>query len=211
MNGGKLPDGGILYDGTEDDDDDVVVEVDVTRPGIEIDWHVDGLDETGLTGAELIAEFVKRLPNAPGVYRMLNKDGEVMYVGKARSLKKRVSNYAQGRVHSNRLSRMVRDTVHMEFVTTRTEVEALRDDFIAGARRAEQADGHAGDKRFAGRQEVERRGGAAVERPGQVVGVAGVRSNVATGQRQHGLEGSVIERAGAVERTTHQHRVHRGG
>lgn len=125
MNGGKLPDGGILYDGSEEDDDDVVAEVDATRPGIEIDWHVDGLDETGLTGADLIAEFVKRLPNSPGVYRMLNKAGEVMYVGKARSLKKRVSNYAQGRVHSNRLSRMVRDTVHMEFVTTRTEVEAL--------------------------------------------------------------------------------------
>ncbi|MDZ7875902.1 MAG: excinuclease ABC subunit UvrC [Rhizobium sp.] len=125
MNGGKLPDGGILYDGTEDDDDDVAVEVETSRPGIEIDWHVDGLDETGLTGADLIGEFVKRLPNAPGVYRMLNKAGEVMYVGKARSLKKRVSNYAQGRVHSNRLSRMVRDTVHMEFVTTRTEVEAL--------------------------------------------------------------------------------------
>ncbi|MFN4205831.1 MAG: excinuclease ABC subunit UvrC [Agrobacterium albertimagni] len=125
MNGGKLPDGGILYDGTEDDDDDVAVEVEASRPGVEIDWHVDGLDETGLTGAELIGEFVKRLPNAPGVYRMLNKDREVMYVGKARSLKKRVSNYAQGRVHSNRLSRMVRDTVHMEFVTTRTEVEAL--------------------------------------------------------------------------------------
>lgn len=125
MNGGKLPDGGILYAGTEEDDDDGVIEIDTTRPGIEIDWHVDGLDETGLTGADLIAEFVKRLPNAPGVYRMLNKDGEVMYVGKARSLKKRVSNYAQGRVHSNRLSRMVRDTVHMEFVTTRTEVEAL--------------------------------------------------------------------------------------
>lgn len=125
MNGGKLPDGGVLYDGTEEDDDDVVVEPETTRAGIEIDWHVDGLDETGLTGADLIGEFVKRLPNAPGVYRMLNKDGDVMYVGKAKSLKKRVSNYAQGRVHSNRLSRMVRETVHMEFVTTRTEVEAL--------------------------------------------------------------------------------------
>jgi excinuclease ABC subunit C len=125
MNGGKLPDGGVLYDGTEDDDEDIVAELEPARAGIEIDWHVDGLDETGLTGAELIGEFVKRLPNAPGVYRMLNKDGEVMYVGKARSLKKRVSNYAQGRVHSNRLARMVRDTVHMEFVTTRTEVEAL--------------------------------------------------------------------------------------
>jgi excinuclease ABC subunit C len=125
MNGGKLPDGGILYDGTEDDDEGIVVEVEPARAGIEIDWHVDGLDETGLTGADLISEFVKRLPNAPGVYRMLNKDGEVMYVGKARSLKKRVSNYAQGRLHSNRLTRMVRETVHMEFVTTRTEIEAL--------------------------------------------------------------------------------------
>jgi len=125
MNGGKLPDGGVLYDGTEEDDDDVVIEPETTRAGIEIDWHVDGLDETGLIGTDLIGEFVKRLPNAPGVYRMLNKDGDVMYVGKAKSLKKRVSNYAQGRVHSNRLSRMVRETVHMEFVTTRTEVEAL--------------------------------------------------------------------------------------
>ncbi|MDH4440480.1 MAG: excinuclease ABC subunit UvrC [Rhizobium sp.] len=125
MNGGKLPDGGVLYDGTEDDDDGIVVEAEPARLGIEIDWHVDGLDETGLTGADLIGEFVKRLPNSPGVYRMLNKDGEVMYVGKARSLKKRVSNYAQGRLHSNRLTRMVRETVHMEFVTTRTEVEAL--------------------------------------------------------------------------------------
>ncbi|KQW30972.1 excinuclease ABC subunit C [Rhizobium sp. Root274] len=125
MNGGKLPDGGVLYDGTEDEDEGIVVEAEPARAGIEIDWHVDGLDETGLTGADLIGEFVKRLPNSPGVYRMLNKDGDVMYVGKARSLKKRVSNYAQGRLHSNRLTRMVRETVHMEFVTTRTEVEAL--------------------------------------------------------------------------------------
>ncbi len=125
MNGGKLPDGGILYDGTEEDDEEVLVEAEPVHAGVEIDWHVDGLDETGLTGADLIGEFVKRLPNSPGVYRMLNKDGEVMYVGKARSLKKRVSNYAQGRLHSNRLTRMVRETVHMEFVTTRTEVEAL--------------------------------------------------------------------------------------
>ena len=49
----------------------------------------------------------------------------MLYVGKARSLKKRVSNYAQGRGHSNRIARMIRETAHMEFVTTRTETEAL--------------------------------------------------------------------------------------
>ncbi|MDQ0454119.1 excinuclease ABC subunit UvrC [Rhizobium paknamense] len=123
MNGGRQPEGGILYDGTEEEDDDLAIESAPLLPSIE--WTEDSLSDTGLTGAELIAEFVKKLPNSPGVYRMLNAAGDVLYVGKARSLKKRVSNYAQGRVHSNRLSRMVRETVHMEFVTTRTEVEAL--------------------------------------------------------------------------------------
>lgn len=125
MTGGKLPDGGILYDGTEEDDEDVVSEVDSPRPAAAVDWSVTNLNETGLTGADLIGEFVKQLPNSPGVYRMLNAAGDVLYVGKARSLKKRVSNYAQGRLHSNRLTRMVRETANMEFVTTRTEVEAL--------------------------------------------------------------------------------------
>lgn len=125
MTGGKLPDGGVLYDGDEDDDDDIAGEVSAAPLAQAIDWSEAARNESGLKGAELIAEFVKHLPNAPGVYRMLNEAGDVMYVGKARSLKKRVSNYAQGRVHSNRLSRMVRETTHMEFVTTRTEVEAL--------------------------------------------------------------------------------------
>jgi excinuclease ABC subunit C len=125
MTGGKLPDGGILYDGTEEDDEDAVSEGDSPRPAAAVDWSVTNLNETGLTGADLIGEFVKQLPNSPGVYRMLNAAGDVLYVGKARSLKKRVSNYAQGRLHSNRLTRMVRETANMEFVTTRTEVEAL--------------------------------------------------------------------------------------
>ena len=49
----------------------------------------------------------------------------MLYVGKARSLKKRVTNYAQGRFHTNRIGRMVRETATMEFVVTRTEIEAL--------------------------------------------------------------------------------------
>ncbi|TDK37618.1 excinuclease ABC subunit UvrC [Rhizobium deserti] len=90
-----------------------------------MEWNEALRNESGLKGAELIAEFVKHLPNAPGVYRMFNDADDVLYVGKARSLKKRVSNYAQGRLHSNRLAKMVRETTHMEFVTTRTETEAL--------------------------------------------------------------------------------------
>ncbi len=126
MNGRKLPDGGILYDESEDIEDDIEVEGDAgASPVAPVDWNEGGKNETGLTGAELIAEFVKRLPNNPGVYRMFNEAGDVLYVGKAHSLKKRVANYAMGRVHSNRIARMVRETANMEFVTTRTETEAL--------------------------------------------------------------------------------------
>jgi excinuclease ABC subunit C len=78
-----------------------------------------------LTGAERIAAYLKTLPDAPGVYRMLNAAGDVLYVGKAKSLKKRVSSYAQGRVHSERLTRMIAETAEMLFVTTASETEAL--------------------------------------------------------------------------------------
>ena len=78
-----------------------------------------------LTGAKLIADYVTRLPDTPGVYRMIGEAGEVLYVGKARSLKKRVVQYAQGRAHSQRLQHMVVMTRAMEFVTTRTEADAL--------------------------------------------------------------------------------------
>ena len=81
--------------------------------------------ETPATGFELIAETVKRLPNAPGVYRMLDANEEVLYVGKARSLKKRVVSYSRPTGMSARLMSMVNRTVAMEFVTTNTESEAL--------------------------------------------------------------------------------------
>ena len=80
---------------------------------------------TAATGFDLIAETVKRLPNAPGVYRMLDAEGEVLYVGKARSLKKRVVSYSRPTGLSARLMGMVNRTVAMEFVTTSTETEAL--------------------------------------------------------------------------------------
>ena len=78
-----------------------------------------------LAGAELIADEARRLPDTPGVYRMLGEAGEVLYVGKARSLKKRVIQYAQGRFHTNRIAHMVHLTRSMVFVTTGTETEAL--------------------------------------------------------------------------------------
>ncbi|MBP0614036.1 excinuclease ABC subunit UvrC [Jiella mangrovi] len=81
--------------------------------------------EGELKGAELIAALVRRLPNSPGVYRMFGADGEILYVGKARSLKKRVSSYARSGGHTQRIARMIAKTCNMEFVTTRTETEAL--------------------------------------------------------------------------------------
>jgi excinuclease ABC subunit C len=78
-----------------------------------------------LSGMELIKEEARRLPDKPGVYRMLGDGGEALYVGKARSLKKRVIQYAQGRFHTNRIGAMVALTRAMEFTTTRTETEAL--------------------------------------------------------------------------------------
>ncbi len=76
-------------------------------------------------GARFIAEKVKRLPDSPGVYRMYGADGELLYVGKARSLKKRVANYAKPFGHTNRIARMIAATVAMEFITTATETDAL--------------------------------------------------------------------------------------
>nr|WP_295897079.1 excinuclease ABC subunit UvrC [uncultured Bartonella sp.] len=98
-----------------------------TAPTPDIIWDKGGFNNNDLklTGAPLIQEFVKNLPNKPGVYRMFDKDGNVLYVGKARNLKKRVSNYARGHGHNNRIARMIRATHYMEFVVTSTETEAL--------------------------------------------------------------------------------------
>lgn len=90
-----------------------------------IEWDGFSGREEGMTGLALIQALVKRLPNAPGVYRMFSAAGDVLYVGKARSIKKRVTSYAQGRGHTARIGRMVRETAAMEFVVTRTETEAL--------------------------------------------------------------------------------------
>jgi excinuclease ABC subunit C len=77
------------------------------------------------TGAPVIARYAKTAPTGPGVYRMIDASGEVLYVGKARHLKKRVQSYARSVAHNIRILRMIADTASMEFVTTNTEIEAL--------------------------------------------------------------------------------------
>jgi excinuclease ABC subunit C len=76
-------------------------------------------------GVQTIRAYVKTLPDNPGVYRMLSEAGEVLYVGKAKSLKKRVSSYTRINMQPVRLQRMIALTRSMEFVHTHTEVEAL--------------------------------------------------------------------------------------
>ena len=78
-----------------------------------------------LRGVEVIAAALKNLPGSPGVYRMLNRAGDALYVGKARNLKKRVAAYTQLGKLPERLVRMVTETAQLEVVTTHTEVEAL--------------------------------------------------------------------------------------
>ena len=77
------------------------------------------------TGPEVIEAYVRNLPGAPGVYRMLNIHGQVIYVGKARSLKSRVANYTRYEGNPVRTCRMISATAKMEIVRTQTEAEAL--------------------------------------------------------------------------------------
>ena len=83
--------------------------------------------DTGLfeIGVRTIREEVARLNDSAGVYRMLGESGDVLYVGKAKSLKKRVISYTRVDMLPHRLQRMVSETRKMEFIHTQTEVEAL--------------------------------------------------------------------------------------
>ncbi|MGB1547003.1 MAG: excinuclease ABC subunit UvrC [Alphaproteobacteria bacterium] len=77
------------------------------------------------TGAEVIAGYLAGLPESPGVYRMIGPDGNVLYVGKAKNLRKRVTTYRRPGRLDPRVARMVTETASMEFITTHTEAEAL--------------------------------------------------------------------------------------
>ena len=77
------------------------------------------------TGRNVIAAYVRTLDSSPGVYRMLDAQARVLYVGKARNLKMRVTSYTRPTGHSGRIDRMISETARMMFLTTRTETEAL--------------------------------------------------------------------------------------
>ena len=76
-------------------------------------------------GTAVIREALRTMPAQPGVYRMLDRRGDGLYVGKARNLKGRVQNYAHPAGLSNRLRRMIAETSAVEIVVTHTEAEAL--------------------------------------------------------------------------------------
>ncbi|HAJ46228.1 MAG TPA: excinuclease ABC subunit C, partial [Alphaproteobacteria bacterium] len=85
----------------------------------------DTVHEAPVIGAAVIQSALQQLPNAPGVYRMYDAAGELLYVGKAANLKKRVASYTKLTGHTVRIARMIASTASMEFVSTGSAVEAL--------------------------------------------------------------------------------------
>jgi len=97
-----------------------------TLPSIEdMDAPVGSLAAPLAGGVAAIQRAAKHAPAAPGVYRMIDAKGEVLYVGKAKSIRKRIVSYAREAGHTARIVRMIAATATIEFVSTATETEAL--------------------------------------------------------------------------------------
>ncbi len=82
-------------------------------------------ERAGKTGPDIIKAYAQRLPGKPGVYRMIDRAGDVLYVGKAKNLKNRVMSYVRSGGHTRFIAKAILDTATMEFVVTDTETEAL--------------------------------------------------------------------------------------
>jgi excinuclease ABC subunit C len=101
-------------------------EEDARLPPIDAVSEFEDVDAGGLAaGRAAIIRHARHAPSAPGVYRMLDQGGEVLYVGKAKNIRKRVIAYARPTGHDTRIERMIAATARLEFVTTATETEAL--------------------------------------------------------------------------------------
>jgi excinuclease ABC subunit C len=107
------------FGGPEDEDDEAFA-------GVELDLAPEDAQPGALArGAQVIKSFWRHAPNGPGVYRMFAADGEVLYVGKARNIKKRIASYIKPDQQSVRIARMIAQTASMVFVSTESEAEAL--------------------------------------------------------------------------------------
>ncbi|MCF8508789.1 MAG: excinuclease ABC subunit UvrC, partial [Hyphomonadaceae bacterium] len=103
---------------------EIEMETEEISSGVEID-SPDGTKKKRMSGPDIIRDQVSRLPGKPGVYRMFGENLELLYVGKARNLRARVSNYAKIGGQTQRIARMISLTRTMEFVVTASETEAL--------------------------------------------------------------------------------------
>jgi excinuclease ABC subunit C len=106
----------------EDEDEQSLPPADETGP---VELRLDEDENSLAAGRDAILHYVKLAPSRPGVYRMLDARGDVLYVGKAKNVKKRVNAYARPTGLDTRIERMVAATRKLEFVVTRTETEAL--------------------------------------------------------------------------------------
>src|SRR4051794_29740013 len=107
-------------------------DIDLLEDEVEEESTLPAIDETAeppagplTSGVTAIQRYAKLAPKAPGVYRMIDAKGEVLYVGKAKSIRKRIVSYAREAGHTARIMRMIAATSALEFVSTATETEAL--------------------------------------------------------------------------------------
>lgn len=112
--------------------DPAPAERDAGTSALGADWDLVGADEEASStpgsvrrGASIIRSFCRDAPAGPGVYRMIGAGGEVLYVGKAKSVRRRIASYTRGVGHTNRIARMIALTQSMVFISTATESEAL--------------------------------------------------------------------------------------
>src|SRR3989440_1063765 len=107
-------------------------DIDLLDDEVEEESSLPAIDETAepaegplASGVAAIQRHAKLAPKAPGVYRMIDAKGDVLYVGKAKSIRKRIVSYSREAGHTARIMRMIAATASIEFVSTRTETEAL--------------------------------------------------------------------------------------
>ena len=91
----------------------------------EPDAAVENAASSLAAGRVVIERYAKLAPSSPGVYRMIDASGDVLYVGKAKSIRKRILAYARPTGYDTRIERMIAATASLEFVSTATETEAL--------------------------------------------------------------------------------------